>query len=140
MDICNIRNRFDHGKETLQYRNKLCRVIETWRAQNNFPLQLTSKLMANPKLLIKTMYQISKAARKRTKYYHVFRYQNIIQTSDLVAPPTMNINILCPIFLKSLDECLSTESLYDSIKRWKSNVRRFGNGRSYSSTRYLAIP
>lgn len=38
-------------------------------------------------------------------------------TSDLVAPPTINTKIRCPIFLKSLDACLSTESLYSAGKK-----------------------
>jgi len=41
--------------------------------------------------------------------------------SDLVAPPTMNTNIRCPIFLKSLDACLNTESL----KEGKKEVKKF---------------
>jgi len=40
----------------------------------------------------------------------------IIQTSDRVAPPTMNTNSRWPIFLKSLEACLSTESLHADKK------------------------
>jgi len=47
----------------------------------------------------------------KEKEWKQFFYQSTIQTSDLVAPPTMNINIRCPIFLKSLDACLKTGSL-----------------------------
>jgi hypothetical protein len=44
--------------------------------------------------------------------------EEIIQTSDLVTPPTMNTNIRRPIFLKSLEleACLSTESLHANKK------------------------
>jgi len=69
--------------------------------------------MANPKLSIQIRNASDQNQRGKggdIEWYKLILYAN--QTSDLVAPPTMNTKIRCPTFLKSLDACLSTESLW----------------------------
>lgn len=73
--------------------------------------------------------------KKRTPYG--VSTENKCKTSDRVAPPTMNTKTRWPIFFKSLDACLSTESLQG--KQRDNNLTVGALGMDASEKSYFAM-